>query len=300
MELVVVMPAYNEADVIADAIAAVRTVADELADAGIKLRIYVVNDGSTDGTGAVAADAGADRVLRHHGNRGLGAAVRTGLAAARDDGAGIVVKFDADLQHDPRDIVAMVQPILDDEADIVYGNRFKGLEYRMPPVRKLGNRVFTWLMRRLTGWPVRDAQPGILALSASYLVQFRLPGDYNYTQQVLLDGYHKGMRFAHVPVRFRQRETGSSFVSLRYPVKVMSQIVMALIGLRPLRVFGTVGLLFLGVAAGVLAWDVIQWLRGSYAKPATHVNAILGFSFFGLQTAFFGMLAQLVINQTTR
>ena len=118
----------------------------------------------------------------------------------------------------------------------------------MPLVHRAGNFIFTRLMAWLTGWKVKDSQPGILAVNRAYLANFYMPGDYNYTQQILLDGYHKGLRFAHVSVAFRKRVTGRSFVSFKYPFKVLPQIVMVLIGVKPLRVFGPIGLFFVLLA----------------------------------------------------
>jgi hypothetical protein len=130
-----------------------------------------------------------------------------------------------------------------------------------------------------------------------YLDQLFLPGDYNYTQQILLDAYHKGMRFEHVPVSFRSRCTGRSFVTLRYPFKVAAQIVQVLVGVKPMRVFAPVGLLFLGLAAGVAAWQIAGWLMGEATKPIRHVNFVLGTGLFGVQTFFFGLLAELIVRR---
>jgi len=295
--VIVVVPAYNEEERIGDAVRALREEGKRLAERGIDLRVYVVDDGSRDRTRALAEEAGADRVLRHRVNRGLGAAVRTGLAAARADGADIAVKFDADLQHDPADIEDLVRPIVEDEADVVYGNRFERIEYRMPFVRRVGNLVFTGLMRWLTGWPVRDSQPGIFAVARAYLEVFFLPGDYNYTQQVLLDAYLKGMRFEQVPVTFRKRVTGRSFVSFRYPFKVLPQIVMVLVGVRPMRVFAPLGIAFLAIATSVAGWQVTEWWLGEAAKPVQSVNLVLGTGLFGLQTLLFGLLAELIVRK---
>jgi len=295
--VIVVVPAYNEEERIADAVRALRREGERLAQRGIDLRVYVVDDGSRDRTRALAEEAGAHRVLRHRVNRGLGAAVRTGLAAARADGADIAVKFDADLQHDPADIHDLVRPILEDEADVVYGNRFERIEYRMPFVRRVGNLVFTGLMRWLTGWPVRDSQPGIFAVARAYLEVFFLPGDYNYTQQVLLDAYLKGMRFEQVPVTFRKRTTGRSFVSFRYPFKVLPQIVMVLVGVRPMRVFAPLGIAFLAIAMIVAGWQVTEWFLGGGPKPIRSVNLVLGTGLFGLQTLLFGLLAELIVRK---
>jgi glycosyltransferase involved in cell wall biosynthesis len=292
-----VVPAYDEAERIGDTLAALRGLGPALGALDLRLRILVVDDGSGDGTGALATAAGADRVLRHQRNLGLGAAVRTGLAAARAEGADFVVKFDADLQHDPADVPALLAPLLSDEADLVYGSRFEQLSYRMPLVRRLGNVAFTRLMRWLTGWPLRDSQPGIFAMSRTYLAVFRLPGDYNYTQQLLLDAYHKGMRFTHVPVAFRERTTGRSFVSLKYPLKALPQIGMVLVGVRPMKLFAPIGLGFMAVAAAVFAVEVGLWLARLSVKPVVHVNLVLGAGLFGLQTIFFGVLAQLIVER---
>ena len=291
-----IIVAYNEEERIEELIAALRAIKDRLAEKCFEQLIYVINDGSTDRTQELAEEAGADRVLRHRRNMGLGAAVRTGLAAARSDKADVVVKLDADLQHDPNDILAMVEPILRDEADVVYGSRFERIEYRMPLVRRMGNIVFTWLMRWLTDWPLRDSQPGIFAVNRTYLEVVQLRGDYNYTQQILLDAYHKGMRFAHVPVTFRKRLTGASFVSLTYPAKVLPQIIMVIVGVKPLKIFGTIGFFFIIIGFSVFCYEVMGWIFGDASKPVRSVNLVLGSSLFGLQTLFFGILAQLVVE----
>lgn len=299
LTLIVVVPAFNEEQRIVETIEALR---ESLSAALPELvsRIYVVDDGSQDTTRELADRSGADKVIQHRVNLGLGAAVRSGMEAARRDGADIVVKFDADRQHDPMDIPALIAPILADEADVVYGNRFERIEYRMSPVRRMGNFVFTRLMRWLTGWPLKDSQPGIFAVDRHYLDRFSIPGDYNYTQQLLLDAYHKGMRFSQVPVAFRKRETGDSFVSFKYPFKVLSQIFWLLVAVRPMKVFGTLGGLFMLVALGMFSWDYVRYLGGNSPKPVEHANAVLGAGLFGLQTFFFGVLAQLIVRRDGR
>jgi glycosyltransferase involved in cell wall biosynthesis len=299
-KLIVVVPAYNEAERIEETVRALKAAAPDLARIGVDASVYVIDDGSKDGSGELARKAGADRVLRHKVNHGLGAAIRTGLRGARSDGADIAVKFDADLQHDPADIAELIRPILEDEADVVYGNRFDRIEYRMPLLRRLGNRFFTALMRFLTGWPLKDSQPGIFAVSRDYLEVFHLPGDYNYTQQVLLDAYHNGMRFAHVPVAFRKRVTGRSFISLKYPFKVGYQILLVLVGAQPMKVFAPIGLLALATALAVFVVEIVRFLAGSNDKPVVHVNLVLGALVLGLQTFFFGILAELIVRRNRR
>ncbi len=298
--LIVVLPAYNEEARIGETIKALKEITPRLAEQSVAMKIFVINDGSEDNTESEATKAGADRIVKHHVNMGLGAAVRTGMTAARDAGADIIVKFDADLQHDPKDIPDLIRPILDEESDVVYGNRHPRISYKMPFIRKWGNRFFVSLMRMLLNWPIEDSQPGIFAINRRYFVNFFLPGNYNYTQQILIDAYHKGMRFSHVPVAFRKRETGKSFISLKYPFKVLGQIAFLLIATKPLRVFGTIGVLFLAVGTAVFFADLYQWAFHAAEKPVVHANAVLGFSLFGLQTLFFGIIAELLVNMNSR
>ncbi len=298
--LIILIPAYNEHDKIGDTIRAIKETFTKLQDMGFVSSVYVIDDGSSDETGKLADKAGADRVLRHKVNLGLGSAVRTGLAGALVDGADIAVKFDADLQHDPNDIPTLIQPILDDEADVVYGHRFNRIEYKMPFVRRLGNIVFTKLMKYLTGWPLKDSQPGIFAVNRSYLEVYRIPGDYNYTQQILLDAYHKGMRFAHADVCFRQRESGKSFISYKYPFKVLPQIFWVIVGIKPMKIFGPLGLFFLSISFVVGCTEIALWIIGLTQKPVLHVNAVQGFLTLGLQTLFFGVIAELIIQSSRK
>jgi len=297
MKLIIIIPAYHEEKSISETIAAIKSIKPRILDYGFDFLIYVVNDGSTDNTVKKAKDAGVNRIVNHRVNQGLGSAVRTGLQAARRDGADIVVKFDADLQHDPEDILAIIQPILQDEAELVYGNRFEKITYKMPFVRRAGNIVFSRLMRWMTKWPVVDSQPGIFAVSKDYLKVSYIPGDYNYTQQILLDAYHKGMRFAQVPVTFNKRLTGKSFVSLSYPFKVIPQILQVVVGVKPLQVFGPIALFFLGLGSLVAIANLFSWAIGNAERPVQQVNLVLGSGLFGLQTLFFGLLADLIVKQ---
>ena len=294
--LVCVVPARDEAARVGEAVLALRGIGPALEALGLRALVFVVDDGSRDETGRVAREAGADRVLTLSPGRGLGAAVRAGLLAARGAGAAFVVKLDADLQHEPAEIPAVLGPLLRDEADLVYGNRCGRVGADRPFVRRVGNTVFTRLMRSLTRWPIEDAQPGILGLNHLYLDRFHLPGDYNYTQQLLLDAYHKGMRFAHVDVTFRPRLTGRSFVGWSYPFRALGLILMVLVGVRPLVVFLPLGFTFLAGATLLFGWEAAHWLLGAARKPVEHVNLISGLGLFGLQTLFFGLLADLVVR----
>ena len=290
------MPAFNEEKTIGSTLNGLLSIKDEIIKIGYELIIHVINDGSTDDTKNIAEKFEKVLVITHKKNMGLGAAVRTGLLSADRIGADILVKYDADLQHEPNDIISLIKPIYEDEADIVYGNRFKKINYKMPIVRKIGNKVFTNLMKWLTGWPIMDSQPGIFAVNNVFIRNFYLPGDYNYTQQILLDAYHRHLRFSHVLVTFNKRDTGKSFVSLSYPFKVIPQIIQVVIGIKPLKVFGPIGWFFLTLGIFVFTYQFIFYILNLTEKPVENVNLVLGSFLFGLIILCFGFLADLVVK----
>jgi glycosyltransferase involved in cell wall biosynthesis len=291
--LAVIIPAYNEQESIECAINGVRAITPKIEALGGALKIIVINDGSSDDTGSRAIKAGADHVLTHRANRGLGASVRRGLAEAVLINANIAVKLDADLQHDPSDIPSIIAPILRDEADIVFGHRHTKIDYKMPLVRRWGNRFFNWTMSRLTGWNVVDGQPGLLAVNKAYLSVFYLPGSYNYAQQILLDARYNDMRFTQVDVAFRQRASGTSFVSLKYPFMAIYQILVIIATYAPLRVFGIFGIGALALAALVVFAEMVIFFAGITERPVDHPNLVLGLLFLGWQGLLFSILAEL-------
>ncbi len=295
-KIVVIVPAFNEEETIDETLEGLYSIKNELNNNGYELIVHVINDGSTDSTEKLANKNGETLVISHKKNEGLGSAVRTGLISANKINADIVVKFDADLQHDPNDILKLINPIQHDEADIVYGNRFEKINYKMPIIRKIGNNVFTKLMKWLTGWPVMDSQPGIFAVNKMFLDNFYLPGDYNYTQQILLDAYHRNLRFSHVLVTFNKRDKGKSFISLGYPIKVIPQIIQVIIGIKPLKVFGPIGWFFLSLGFLVFMFQMIMYILGYTQKPVENVNLVLGSFLFGLQILCFGFLADLIVK----
>ena len=160
----VVIPAYNEERTIVDVIR------------GLKQRgfttLIVVDDGSSDRTGELASREGAIR-LRHILNRGLGGALGTGISAALRLGAEVIVTFDADGQHDPDDIVRLLEPIDVGEAEVVIGSRM--LDPRgMPYQRRLANwtaNVVTYLL--FGGWTT-DSQSGLRAFSSRAATQLQI------------------------------------------------------------------------------------------------------------------------------
>ncbi|CAN5706250.1 hypothetical protein BH24ACT22_BH24ACT22_00590 [soil metagenome] len=217
--LAVVIPAKDEEGTIGELLDRIFTIRVP----GYELRILVVDDGSVDHTAEIAETKGAT-VVHHPRNLGLGAAVRTGLRAAVDAGAEVVAYLDADLEYSPEDIPHLVEPILAGRADYVLGSRFRGGVRGMKLYRRLGNYVFTALLVALTGRFMTDGQTGMRAFSREAADRAEIIHDYNYAQVLTLDLVRKGLRMQEVPIRYRVREHGESFIRWIYPAKVLPAI----------------------------------------------------------------------------
>ena len=187
----VVIPAYQAAATIADVVSRARR-------AAVAATVYVVDDGSQDGTGDRGRAQGAT-VLVHDGNRGKGAALATGIEAALTGGADVIVTLDADGQHPPEDIPRLAAPVLRGDADLVLGARARA--GAMPWGRRCTNWLSAALASRIGGVPVDDAQTGFRALSHRVAVAIR-PAErgYDFETAFLLAALAGGFAVRSVPV----------------------------------------------------------------------------------------------------
>ncbi len=222
--VVLVLPARNEAGRVGGVI---ERLPSEVA--GRPTRCIVVDDGSSDSTILEARASGAE-VVRHGSGRGLGAAVRTGLAVAVERGAAVVAFCDADGEYDPAELEAVVRPILDGAADYVVGSRFAGRIDRMLPQRRIGNVVLTRWVRWMCRLPVTDGQSGFRALSARAAAEARIAHDYNYAQVLTVELVQRGFTYAEVPIHYRFRDGGRSFVKLGRYLRQVVPATLALLG----------------------------------------------------------------------
>lgn len=190
-KIVAVIPAYNEATRIASVVQAIKSHAGE---------VIVVDDGSADGTGDAAEKAGAT-VVRHIDNRGAGAATMTGIEAARILGADVIITIDADEQHDPSDIPALLQALDNQKADIVFANRF-GQRNNIPAIRRVFNGIGNIVTLFATGKWVSDSQCGfkVFGTKAVNEINLRMSG-FEFCTEIVRESVHHKWKIAEVPVK---------------------------------------------------------------------------------------------------
>ncbi|MEM0360840.1 MAG: glycosyltransferase family 2 protein [Candidatus Diapherotrites archaeon] len=292
MKLVITIPAFNEEKTIAKVI-------EEIPKkiAGIdKIEIIVVDDGSTDKTAQIAKRLNAI-VVRHACNRGLAKAFKTGLDAALECGADIIVNTDADFQYNQKQVPLLIKPILEGKADIVLGSRFKGHIEEMPASKRWGNILATKIVNFVAGCKVSDAQTGFRAFSREAALRMNISSDFTYTQESLLIASEYNLKIAEVPVDFRKRADSSRLFSSiwGYAKRAGMTLLIAYLNYHPLKFFLSLGgLLVLG---GLLAGSRVlaRFLETGAIEPFMPTALLSSLLLIlGLEVIMIGLVAEIV------
>jgi dolichol-phosphate mannosyltransferase len=226
-----VLPTYNEAENVQAIVGAAHEVLSRAAPEGF--RILVVDDGSPDGTGALA-DALAERheevrVLHRPGKGGLGPAYLAGFAAALEGGAGYVLEMDADFSHDPEDLARLLAAARDG-ADLVLGSRYVdgGGVTQWNAMRRAVSRGGCWYARMVLGLQVRDLTGGFKCFRREVLEAIDLPSvrsqGYAFQVELTYRAVGRGFRVVEVPIVFHERREGASKMSGRIAVEAFWRV----------------------------------------------------------------------------
>jgi hypothetical protein len=200
----VLVPAYNEAESIGWVLDRIPA---RVCDA--ETAVLVVDDGSRDATGDIAAQHGAV-VARHVINRGGGAALRTGYRLLADAGATVVVTLDADGQHLPSEMERLVEPVLSGEVAVAHGSRVLGNAEPNHYARELGIVFFNRMVSLITGTKVSDCSNGYRAVRSDVLPQLVLRQEQFHTSEFLIEAIKRGIPAKEVPVTVANRRHGHS------------------------------------------------------------------------------------------
>lgn len=255
--LVVLIPALNEERMIAPVIKAIPREIQGIA----RVLVLVVNDGSTDKTAEKARLAGADKIVSHQSNKGLGVAFKTGIDTALKMGADVIVNIDADGQFNPLDIPKVIEPVVSEKADMVTCSRFKdkALEPKMPFIKKFGNNLFRKMINFVMKSNFTDTQCGFRAYSKEAALKLNLFAKFTYTQETLIDLLNRGMKIEEVACKVRGQREGKSRVVKHwysYGIKALLIVIRSYRDYKPLQFFGGIGILFgsVGIIYGLLQW----------------------------------------------
>jgi glycosyltransferase involved in cell wall biosynthesis len=244
----IIVPAFNEAGSIGE-------VVRELRAAAAWHDVLVIDDGSTDGTGQAAQNAGA-RVIRHPYNKGNGASIKTAIRAAHSEWLAVV---DADGQHAPADAARLVEPLGD--YDLVVGARHPGTQATTG--RRAGNAVLNWLASYLTEREIPDLTSGFRAARRECLLEFLhlLPNGFSTPTTTTLAFLRAGYNVTFVPIAARTR-AGTSKIRLASDGAKFLLILLKVITIfSPLRIFAPVSAVSFAVGAAYGAWNFVYHAR---------------------------------------
>jgi len=290
MRIIACIPAYNEEK----SIAKVVLLAQKFVD-----KVVVVDDGSEDLTGEIAKRLGA-YVVRHDVRKGYGAAIQTCFKTARELGADIMVTLDADGQHDPEEIPKLIEPISNNEADIVIGSRFLNRKSisEIPLYRRLGIKTITFLTRRVTGnRKISDAQSGFRAYSRKALEELEIEETgMSVSTEILIKAAEKKLNIVEVPIFCRYKGIKSStHHPIRHGFNVIASILNFIAIKHPLLLLGVPGIISLGFGL-LLLWYVIK----KYYEVKQLAIGTMMLSTTAILAGIFAMLVALLLYVMTK
>lgn len=267
MKLVVIIPAYNEAETVGGVIRHIPKVIEGIDE----VEALVIDDGSSDNTAGAAREAGAS-VISHAVNEGLGATFSDGIKTALKMGADVIVNIDADNQFDSSEIPNLIKPILNGEADMVTGTRFfhQRAIPNMSAPRRWGNKFFVGLINILTGEKFTDTQCGFRAYSREAALRLNLFGGFTYTQEALLDLIGKGLKVKEIPIKVVYHSNRNSKISgslVGYGLQALTIVLRTFRDQYPLKFFGAPGLAIFGIGFLGVLYSFGYWLVTGHTTP---------------------------------
>ena len=240
-KLIIQMPCYNEEGTLAIALQALpRKVA------GVdKVEWLIINDGSADRTIEVARANGVDHIVDLGTHQGLARGFIAGLDAGLRAGADIIVNTDADNQYNADDIPKLIEPILKGEAEIVVGARSITEIEHFSPLKKMLQKLGSWVVRAASGTDVADAPSGFPAMSRKAAIQLNVFSQYTYTLETIIQAGQKNIAIVSVPIRTNGYLRPSRLMkSMRsYIQRSILTILRIFITYKPLRFFLWLGAL---------------------------------------------------------
>jgi glycosyltransferase involved in cell wall biosynthesis len=240
-KLIIQIPCYNEETTLA------LTLADLPAQiSGVdRVETLIVDDGCTDKTIDVARKCGVNHIIALPRHQGLAKAFMAGIEGSLKAGADVIVNVDADNQYCADDIPKLVCPILDGKAEIVIGARPVGEIAHFSPIKKLLQRLGSWVVRRASKTDIADAASGFRAMSRKAAMRLHVFSEYSYTLETIIQAGQKSMAITSVPVRVNPDTRPSRLINSlpAYLQRQISTIVRIFMTYRPFHFFAVPGVL---------------------------------------------------------
>ena len=249
MKITIGLPAYNEEKNIASVITKLKKITDS---------IIVCDDGSSDMTSEISKNLGAV-VISHKKNMGYGAALRTIFQKSVELDSDILVTFDADGQHRVEDINKILQPLENNEADVVIGSRFLDNESKIPNYRKIGIKVITKVTNASLKKKLTDSQSGFRAYNKQALTQIS-PSEMGMgiSTEILIKASNKGLRIAEIPITVLYHDNTSTHNPVSHGTSVLVSTIKFTSIEHPLKFYGIPSIIFL-IIGSAFTYSAVQY-----------------------------------------
>ncbi len=292
MKVIIQIPCYNEAETLP------RTVADlpRRLPGAARVEYLVIDDGSTDGTAEAARACGVHHVVRLPYHMGLARGFAAGLEACLARGADIIINTDADNQYVAADMPRLLEPILAGEAQIVVGDRGVATHAGFSPLKRLLQRLGSWVVSQAAGMPVPDATSGFRALTREAALRTLVLSNYSYTLETLIQAGAHRIPVKYVRVRTNPQTRPSRLMksTLHYLRQSIPTILRAYTLYQPLKAFTFLSWLLIGAG-------LIPALRYLYfflvMHSGGHIQSLILAAILiivGVQTFLIGLAADLL------
>lgn len=293
MKLVIQIPAYNEAEHLPVVLAELPRQLPGIDE----ILVVVIDDGSDDGTAKVALEHGADFVLRHRRNRGLSKAFIDGIQFGLALGADIIVNTDADNQYPGSQIDKLIQPILEDKADLVIGDRQTLDNKNFSPFKRFMEYLGSSVIRRVSNTTVPDTVSGFRAFSRYAALRLQVYNPYSYTLETLIQAGKGLMKIAHVPIDTNPatRESRLHKGMFNFIWRQGGAIIRSYVLYQPLRTFLSAGGIFSAIGLFLLGRFLVYYLF--FAQDSRFIQSVsIGGSLLvaGITLMMFGFLGDTI------
>jgi len=287
MKLIIQIPCYNESETLPVTLSALPRSVPGFDN----VEWLVIDDGSTDDTVRVAKEAGADYIVRHNRNQGLARAFMTGIRECIRLGADVIVNTDADNQYCADDISALTHPVLNGLADLVVGARPIDSIRHFSPMKKILQKIGSWVVRIVSRTSVEDVTSGFRAFSRKAAEQFVVFSNYTYTLETLIQAGLNNMSVVSIQVRVNQNLRPSRLIKSVpvYIFKSLATIVRIFVIYRPFRFFAAIGLILFGVGFLLGIRFLYYYLAGhggGHIQSLVRASVLLGMGFQVIMVAF--------------
>ncbi len=251
----------------------------------------IIDDGSTDDTVGAAVRHGVDHIVRHTGNKGLARSFMTGLEACLRLGADVIVNTDADNQYNAADIPSLTAPIVAKEADIAIGARPISTIEDFSPLKKILQRLGSFVVRAASGTDIRDAPSGFRAISRNAAKKLFVFNNYTYTLETIIQAGQRNISIVSVPVRVNPSIRPSRLMksTASYIERSIVTILRILVIYRPFHFFLSIGFVLFGSGFFIGLRFLVMYLSGDgggHVQSLVLASILLCMGFQAILAAF--------------